>query len=68
MSLEKNSGWSRINSPNTTYSIKEFDNQVHLINQLGEVFTVNKDGSLALLAMGALGQKALKLAREGDNV
>ncbi len=64
MSLEKNSGWSRINSPSTTYSIKEFDNQIHLINQLGEVFTVHKDGSLALLAMGALGHEALHLARK----
>ncbi|MAY83886.1 MAG: hypothetical protein CMP59_07090 [Flavobacteriales bacterium] len=61
---EKNSGWSRNKSPKTTFSIREFDNQVHLVNQLGEVYTVDPEGNLTLLAMGALGYKAWRMARD----
>lgn len=61
---EKNSGWNRINSPKTTFQIKEFDNKVHLINKLGEVYSVDPKGSLALLSLGALGQEAVDLAKK----
>ena len=61
--LERNSGWNRSNSPRHQFSIKEFDGEIHLINQLGEVYTVPPDGSLALLSLGALGTRAWRLSK-----
>lgn len=61
---EKNSGWNRNNSPRSTFRIEEFEGQVHLVNSLGEVYPVDPNGSLALLALGALGTKAWRLAKK----
>ena len=62
--IDKPIDWPRKNSAKTTYSIKEFNGEVHLVNKLGEVITVNPEGSLSLLALGAQGKVAWEKARE----
>ena len=59
----RSSGWSRNNSKRHTFSIKEFKGETHLVNQLGEVYTVDPEGSLALLALGAIGTRAWRVSK-----
>ena len=58
--------WPRKGSAKTSFQIKEFNDQIHLVNKMGEVYTVDPNGNLSLLALGALGYKAWKMAREKD--
>lgn len=60
---ERSSGWSRNNSPETTFKIREFNDQVHLVNGRGEVYTIDPMGSLSTLALGAQGYRAWKMAK-----
>ena len=61
---EKNFGWRKSNTEQQTYTIKEFNNQVFLVNALGEPFPVNNQGSLALLALGEQGLQAWRKAKK----
>jgi len=61
---EKNFGWRKNNSEQHQYTIKEFNNQVFLVNALGEPFPVSNQGSLALLTLGEQGLQAWRKAKE----
>jgi len=64
VSQEKNSGWkaTKLNR-NSKFAIKEFNNEVFLVNERGEVIEVSAKGSLAFLALGAIGHQAWQKAK-----
>ena len=65
MSSGKRFGWRKNNSSELTqFEIKEHNNQVLLINRRGDVHEVDPLGSLALLALGSIGLKAWRRAKE----
>ena len=64
MSQEKNSGWKATKlESNSTFVIKEFNDKVYLVNQRGETVEVSPKGSLAVLALGSIGQEAWQKAK-----
>jgi hypothetical protein len=63
-SSAKNSGWRKNNlSPADDYQLKEGGGTVYLVNQLGEPFEVNAEGSLLLLSLGEMGLRAWRRAK-----
>ncbi|MEQ8625869.1 MAG: hypothetical protein RJQ00_01345 [Vicingaceae bacterium] len=64
MSQEKNSGWKATKlASNSTFVIKEYNNEVFLVNERGEVIEVSPKGSLAFLALGSIGHQAWQKAK-----
>lgn len=63
MLQEKNFGWKATKPQKSKFVVKEFDNKVYLVNERGEVIEVSEKGSLAFLALGAVGHKAWQQAK-----
>jgi hypothetical protein len=64
VSLEKNFGWKPTKSEGEAkFVVKEFNNEVFLVNERGEVVEVSAKGSLAFLALGSVGHQAWQKAQ-----
>lgn len=64
MSLEKNFGWKPTKlEGESKFVVKEFNNEVFLVNKRGEVIEVSEKGSLAFLALGSIGHEAWQKAK-----
>ncbi len=63
MSLEKNFGWKATKLRGFKLVVKEFNNEVFLVNERGEVIEVSEKGSLAFLALGSIGHQAWQKAK-----
>ena len=58
MLQEKSFGWKVTKTEKSKFVVKEFDGKVFLVNERGEVIEVSEKGSLAFLALGAVGHEA----------
>lgn len=64
MSLEKSFGWKPTKlTGESKFVVKEFNNEVFLVNERGEVIEVSEKGSLAFLALGSIGHQAWQKAK-----
>tara|TARA_R110000868_G_scaffold337397_1_gene598299 strand:- start:213 stop:425 length:213 start_codon:yes stop_codon:yes gene_type:complete len=67
VSLEKNFGWKPTDSGESKFVVKEFNNEVFLVNERGEVIEVSEKGSLAFLGLGSIGHEAWQKAKSISN-
>lgn len=59
MLQEKSFGWKPSKSAEESkFVVKEFNDEVFLVNGNGEVIGVSEKGSLAFLALGSIGHEA----------
>ncbi len=64
MSVEKSFGWKQDKlKGESKFVVKEFNNEVFLVNERGEVIDVSEKGSLAFLALGSIGHQAWQKAK-----